>query len=115
MGCTISPILFVMVMEVILKAAEGSAGPADLGGRCSMPPLKAFMDDTTIICSKEDETRRTLARLDTLMAWCRMRFKRKKSCNLSIRKCKIEEAVTFTASEQQSPTVSQEPVKSLGR
>ncbi|GFN73592.1 reverse transcriptase [Plakobranchus ocellatus] len=58
MGCTISPILFAMAMEVTLKAAEGSAGPADLGDGCSMPPLKAFMDDTTIICSKEDETRR---------------------------------------------------------
>ncbi|GFO24572.1 proline synthase co-transcribed bacterial homolog protein-like protein [Plakobranchus ocellatus] len=57
MGCTISPILFVMAMEVILKAAEDSAGPANLGGGCSMPPLKAFMDDTTIICSKEDVTR----------------------------------------------------------
>ena len=30
MGCTISPILFVMSMEVILKAAEGSAGPTNL-------------------------------------------------------------------------------------
>ncbi|GFO02404.1 reverse transcriptase [Plakobranchus ocellatus] len=68
MGCTISPILFVMAMEVILKAAEGSAGPANLGGGCSMPPLKAFMDDTTSICSKEDETRRMLTRLDDLMS-----------------------------------------------
>ncbi|GFO22350.1 reverse transcriptase [Plakobranchus ocellatus] len=69
MGCTISPILFVIAMEVILKAAEGSAGPANLGGGCSMPPLKAFMDDTTIICSKEDETRRMLTRLDDLMSY----------------------------------------------
>ncbi|KAK3801650.1 hypothetical protein RRG08_033837 [Elysia crispata] len=51
MGCTISPILFVMAMEVILKAAGDSAGPASLGGGY-MPSLKAFMDDTTIICSK---------------------------------------------------------------
>ncbi|GFO36713.1 reverse transcriptase [Plakobranchus ocellatus] len=53
MGCTISPTLIVMTMEVILKAAEGSAGPANLGGGCSMPPLKAFMDDTTNIYSKD--------------------------------------------------------------
>ncbi|KAK3777375.1 hypothetical protein RRG08_035516 [Elysia crispata] len=50
MGCTISPNLFVMALEVILKAAEDSAGPANLGCGCYMPPLKAFMDDTTIIC-----------------------------------------------------------------
>ncbi|GFS19524.1 reverse transcriptase [Elysia marginata] len=53
MGCTTSLILFVMAIE----AAEDSAGPANLGGGCSMPPLKAFMVDTTIVCSKEDGTR----------------------------------------------------------
>ncbi|GFO37379.1 reverse transcriptase [Plakobranchus ocellatus] len=88
MGCTLSSILFVMAMEVILKAAEGSAGPANLGGRCSMPPLKAFMDDTTIIY------------LDVLMSWCRMEFKPKKSRSLSIRKGKVDEATTFTVAEQ---------------
>ncbi|GFO01413.1 reverse transcriptase [Plakobranchus ocellatus] len=107
--------MFVMAIEVILKAAEGSAGFANLGGGCSMPPLKAFMDDTTIICSKEDETRRMLTRLDVLMSWCRMEFKPKKSRSLSIRRGKVDEATTFTVAEQQIPTVSQEPVKSLGR
>ncbi|GFO07106.1 reverse transcriptase [Plakobranchus ocellatus] len=115
MGCTISPILFVMAMEVILKAAEGSADPANLGGGCSMPPLKAFMDDTNIIYSKEDETRRMLTRLDVLMSWCRMEFKPKKSRSLSIRKTKVDKATTFTVEEQQIPTLSQEQVKSLGR
>ena len=115
MGCTISPILFVMAMEVILKAAEDSAGPANLGGGCYMPPLKAFIDDTTIICSKEDETRRMLERRDVLMAWCRMKFKPKKSRSLSVRKGKIDATTIFTVASQQIPTVSQEPVKSLGR
>ena len=48
MGCTISPNLFVIAMEVILKAAEDSAGPANLGGGCYMPPLKAFMANQQI-------------------------------------------------------------------
>ena len=115
MDCTISPILFVMAMEVILKAAENSTGLANLGGGCYMPPLKAFMDDTTIICSKEDETRRMLERLDVLMAWCRMKFKPKKSRSLSVRKGKIDATTIFTVTSQQIPTVSQEPGKSLGR
>ncbi|GFN85575.1 reverse transcriptase [Plakobranchus ocellatus] len=115
MACTTSPTLFVMTMEVILKAAESSAGPANLGGGCSMPSLKAFMDDTTNIYSKEDETRRMLTRLDVLMSRCRMEFNPKKSRSLSIRKGKVDEATTFTVAEQQISTVSQEPVKSLGR
>ncbi|GFO47902.1 reverse transcriptase [Plakobranchus ocellatus] len=58
-----------IAMDVILKAAEGSAGRTNLGGGCSMPPQKAFMDDTTITCSKEDKTRRMLTSLDVLMSW----------------------------------------------
>ncbi|GFR87602.1 reverse transcriptase [Elysia marginata] len=100
MGCTISPILFVVAMEVILISAEGSACSANLGGGCSMPPLKAFMDDTTIICSNEEETRRMLARLETLMAWCGMKFNPIASRSLSIRKGNIEEAVSFTVADQ---------------
>ncbi|GFN84901.1 reverse transcriptase [Plakobranchus ocellatus] len=39
----------------------------------------------------------------------------KKSRSLSIRRGKVDETTTFTVAEQQIPTVSQEPVKSLGR
>ena len=56
-----------------------------------------------------------LERLDVLMAWCRMKFKPKKSRSLSVRKGKIDVTRTFTVAKRQIPTVSQEPVKSLGR
>ena len=49
-GIIISPILFIMAMEVILKAAEDNSDLGNLGGGCYMPPLKAFKDSTTIIC-----------------------------------------------------------------
>ncbi|KAK3796881.1 hypothetical protein RRG08_055715 [Elysia crispata] len=44
MGCTKSPTLKAMAMEVILKAAEDSAGPANLDGGCYMPlpPIPTF-------------------------------------------------------------------------
>ncbi|GFN90174.1 reverse transcriptase [Plakobranchus ocellatus] len=44
-----------------------------------------------------------------------MEFKPKKSRSLSIGRGKVDEATTFTVAEQKIPTVSQEPVKSLGR
>ena len=56
-----------------------------------------------------------LERLDVLMAWCTMKFKPKKSRSLSVRKGKIDATTTFTVANQQIATVSQEPVKSLGR
>ena len=103
LGFTISPILFVMARAM---AAEDSARPANLGGVCYMLPLKAFIDDTTIFCSNEDETRRMLERLDVLTAWCRMKFKPKKSRSLSVRKDKIDATTTFTEANQQIPTAS---------
>ena len=56
-----------------------------------------------------------LERLDVLMAWCRMKFKPKKSRSLSVRKGKIDATTIFTVASQQIPMVSQEPVKSLRR
>ncbi|GFN90150.1 reverse transcriptase [Plakobranchus ocellatus] len=59
-GCTISPILLDLAMEVILTAA-------DFDGGYYMPLLKAFMDDTKILLPKENKTRRMLVWLDALM------------------------------------------------
>ncbi|GFO41622.1 reverse transcriptase [Plakobranchus ocellatus] len=56
MGCTISPNLFVLAMEVITRAGKGSTIPAEFGDGSYMLPLKALKDDTTILCSKENDT-----------------------------------------------------------
>ena len=53
--------------------------------------------------------------LEVLMAWCKMKFKPKKSRSLSVRKGKMDATTTFTVANQQIPMVSQELVKSLGR
>ena len=115
MGCAVSPILFVMAMQVLLKATEHQAAPANLGGGCFMPPLKAFMDDTTIIASEESEANAILGKLDDLIKWCRMQFKPKKSRSLSLRRGKVSKDTHFHIGGQRIPTVSEEPVKSLGR
>ncbi|GFN83951.1 reverse transcriptase [Plakobranchus ocellatus] len=80
-----------------------------------MSLLKAFMDDTTTLCSKENETRRMLVRLDTQMNWSRKSFKTKKSRSLSIRKGKLNKDVFFKVASQDTPTTTQEPAKSLIR
>ncbi|GFR65471.1 reverse transcriptase [Elysia marginata] len=96
-------------------AESSSKGPANLGGGSSMPSLTPFMDDRINICSKVDEPRRMLACLDAFMSWCILKFKPKKPRNLSIRKGKIEEAVLFAMSEQQSlssqPRIGEKPRK----
>ena len=114
MGCAISPILFVLAMEVILKAASSDT-ESENRPSCQPPPLKAFMDDTTVISSNEKDTREILERLDEVVAAAGMLFKPKKSRSLSLRKGKVDETVTFNIANQVIPTVSEEPVKSLGR
>jgi hypothetical protein len=113
-GCTVSPILFVMAMQLILKASENAAEGPDLGGGCRMPPLKAFLDDTTVLSPNEGQARLMLKRLDELMVWSRMQFKPKKSRSLSIVRGKVVDT-KFDVSGQRIPTVREEPVKSLGR
>ena len=115
MGCTISPILFVLVMQVFLKAAETTCSGADLGEGLHMPPLKAFMDDTTIIASRDDEAQNTLHKLHSTIEWAKMKFKPQKSRSLSLSKGKVNPKVVFTIAEERIPTVSEKPVKSLGR
>ena len=73
------------------------------------------MDDTTILSSKESTTRKQISFMDELMIWCRMKFKPQKSRSLSLRKGKLNQNINFKISGQRIPTVSDLPVKSLGR
>ena len=43
MGCVISPLLFVLVMEMILRSADINTN------QTTGPSMKAFMDDVTLI------------------------------------------------------------------
>ena len=64
-----------------------------------MPPQKALMDDTTVICSNEAKTRQMLEHLVSLiiMSWCMMHFKSKKSCNLSVPfRCSLSDTMLDT-------------------
>ena len=54
------------------------------------------MDDNTVNCSNEVETRKMLVRLDRLMSWCRMNFNPKKSGSLSVKKGKVDATRTLT-------------------
>ena len=56
-----------------------------------------------------------LVRLDTLMEWSRMQFKPAKSRSLSLVNGELDDEVRFTVGGQATPTIADEPVKSLGR
>ena len=106
-GCTISVILFVLVMEMILKACKTD-------GAEMSTPLRSFMDDITALVRGEGITREMLGRLDELIKWSRMKFKAKKSRSVSFKKG-VQKEIRFFIGGEPIPTVKEKPVKSLGR
>ena len=112
MGCSVSPVL---AMQLLLKVTENNNPEIfELDGWFQMPLVKAFMDDTTILSSKESTTRKILSLMDKQMIWCRMKFKPKKSRSLSLRKGKVNQNINFMVGGQRIPTVSDALLKSLG-
>ena len=73
-------------MQLLLKATENNAEIVELSEEFQMPPVKALMDDTRILSSKESTIRKILSLMEKQMIWCRMKFKLKKSRSLSLRK-----------------------------
>ena len=84
MGCVISPLLFVMCMELILRGARDTAQGEELGNGTVLPPMRAFMDDITTLVRTEQGTRDLLNKLQELFTRCRMKVKPNKSRSLSI-------------------------------
>ena len=115
MGCSISPILFVLAMQLLLNAVGSRVEEAYVGKGILMPSVKAFMDDTTLVLNKCISMRRALDAFSGLLSWCGMSFKATKSRSLSLRRGKIDDNVTFSVAGNRIPTLREEPVKSLGR
>ena len=90
-------------MQLLLKVIESKSDFVELGRGCQMPPVKVFMDDTTIL-SKESTTRKLISFMDELMIWCRMKFKTQKSRSLSLRRGKLNQNVNFEIDGQRIPT-----------
>ena len=49
MGCVISPLLFVLAMELILRGAANTSKGVMKNEHLTLPPSRAFMDDITIL------------------------------------------------------------------
>ena len=113
--CSVPPIIFVLAIQLLLKATENNADIVEFGGEFQIPPVKAFMNDTRIFLSKEAISRKIQSLMEGQIIWCRMKFKPKTSRNLSLRKGKVNQSINFNVSGQRISTESEEPVKSLGR
>ena len=115
MGCAISPMLFVMAMEVIIRATCVTCTGFEIEPGLRLPPIRAFMDDLTLLVPGREIAERALERLSELIKWCRMKFKPRKSRSLFLKHGRLDDDVAFRIGEENIPTITDAPVKSLGR
>lgn len=103
-----------MAMQAILDTTSGFAQVPRLSEEITMPPLKAFMDDTTVAVRINEYARSMLYRSDELLKWSRMSFQPKKPRRLSILKGRAV-AISFSLPDKMISVVFEEPVKGLIR
>ena len=108
MGCDISPLIFVLVMEMLLCSTK------DTTSKKTVPSMKAFMDDVTVISESKSHMEKLLKRLQELFKWAVMKVKPSKSRSLSIIQGKCQE-IKFAINNNVIPTIRKKSVKSLGR
>lgn len=114
-GCTISVILFALAMNMIVKSAEVECrGPLTTSG-VRQPPVRAFMDDLTVTTTSVPGSRWILQGLEKLIVWARMSFKPVKSRSLVLKRGKVTDKFRFTLAGTVIPSISEQPVKSLGK
>ena len=82
-GCPLSPILFNIVMEVIIRAAEGT--PA-AGYRIANSTIKslAYADDLCILASTSETMQAMLDRIHQASRWAGLTFSPRKCASLSV-------------------------------
>ena len=88
-------------------------GEESLQGGLRLPPIRAFMDVTTMT-STAPCTRKLLDKLNSHLQWARMKIKPSKSRSFTIVKGKVVYK-RFVVNDEVVPTVLEKPVKSLGR
>ena len=84
-------------VQILLKAAGSNIPDAHIGKGMHIPPIKVFMDDTTLIMNRKEVVQITLDKLDSLLGRCRMVFKSAKSRSLAL---SVEGSVKGPGSEK---------------
>ena len=112
MGWVISPLLFILAMELILRGAPSTSKEVMTNEHLTLPPSRVFMDDITILVPSKITTDVLLQRYYELFTWVRMKAKPKKSWGLSLVRGSVRE-INSKIGGDRIPTVREKRVKSL--
>ena len=114
MGCVISPLLFVLAMELILQGAANTSKGVMKTEHVTLPPSRAFMDNITILVPSQIAADGLLQRYYDLFTWARMKAKPKKNQSLSLVGGSVRE-IHFKIGGDKIPTVREKLVKKKNR
>eukprot|EP00057_Strongylocentrotus_purpuratus_P031916 XP_786079.3 PREDICTED: uncharacterized protein LOC580961 [Strongylocentrotus purpuratus] len=117
MGCTLSPILFVITFNLLNDFLKSTpAKQYHLKKRdFNVPVMKEYMDDITIITASVESAGSILSKVNDFMDWSKMRIKPVKSRSLVVHGGKVKHIEPFAVDGQTIPGVHNKPVKFLGR
>ncbi|CAC5355486.1 unnamed protein product [Mytilus coruscus] len=113
--CTISPILFIMSMNIIMKAAERETRGPKTDSGIFLQATRGFMDDLTVTTSSHIQARWILSALEEVVTWARMKFKPRKSRSMILRKGQITTKFQLKIQGDEIPTIVDNPIKCLGK
>ena len=108
MGCVISPLLFILAIEMILRSADVNTN------RITGPSMKAFMDDVTLIAKSRSHMEQLVTSIQELFKWAAMKIKLLRCRSLSLLKGNCKE-IKFSVDGNEIPTICEKSVNSLGR
>ena len=108
MECVISPLIFVLVLEMLLPSTE------DTTSKKTVPSKKAFMDDVTAISESKSYMEKLQKHIQELFKWAVMKIKPSKSHSLSIIKGRCQE-IKFAIDDNVILTIREKSVKSFSR
>ena len=86
-----------------------------LAAGVKMPPIRGLMDDMTVACKTVVEAHWTVENLNKIITWARMKFKAPKSCSLVVKQGKVTNRYRFKINDEAIPSLSENPVKALGK
>jgi hypothetical protein len=114
-GCTISVVLFVMGMNLMIKAAERETRGPKTNSGIRLPSNRGFMDDMTLTTETHIQARWMLRALEDIAKWARMTFKPRKSRCLVVKKGKVTDRFKLHIQDEVIPFLQNNPIKCLGK
>ena len=98
MGCVISSLLFVLVIEMILCSADVNTN------QITGPSMEAFMDDVSLTAESRSHMEKQVTRLQELFKWAAMKIKPSIFRSLSLLKGKCKK-IKFSVNGNEIPTI----------